>query len=90
MEPPAEPDIGDYARIVWRRKITVLIAMVAVVTVALGLSYIQTPKYSATAKIVLRLRVTGIFGGNAVPIDAARAVQTEIEAIQSDPVKERV
>ena len=90
VEPPAEPDIGDYARIVWRRKFTVLIAMVAVVTVALGLSFIQTPKYSATAKIVLRLRVTGIFGGNAVPIDAARAVQTEIEAIQSDPVKERV
>jgi succinoglycan biosynthesis transport protein ExoP len=90
VEPPAEPDIGDYARIVWRRKFTVLIAMVVVVTVALVFSYTQTPKYAATAKIVLRLRVTGLFGANAVPIDAARAVQTEIEAIQSDPVKERV
>ena len=91
VEPPAEPDIGDYARIVWRRKFTALLAMAVVVAVALGLSFIQTPKYSATAKIVLRLRVTGsLFGANAVPIDAARAVQTEIEAIQSDPVKERV
>jgi polysaccharide biosynthesis transport protein len=90
VEPPVEPDVGDYARIVWRRKFTVLIAMVVVVTVALVFSYVQTPKYSATAKIVLRLRVTGLFGANAVPIDAARAVQTEIEAIQSDPVKDRV
>jgi polysaccharide biosynthesis transport protein len=91
VESPAEPDIGDYARIVWRRKLIVILSMAVVVAVALGLSYVQTPKYSATAKIVLRLRTTGsIFGANAVPIDAARAVQTEIEAIQSDPVKDRV
>jgi succinoglycan biosynthesis transport protein ExoP len=91
VEPLAEPDIGDYARIVWRRKFLVLAAMGVVVAVALGFSLTQTPKYSATAKIVLRLRTTGsLFGTNAGPIDPARAVQTEIEAIQSDPVKELV
>jgi succinoglycan biosynthesis transport protein ExoP len=90
VESPAEPDIGDYARIVWRRKFVVVLSLVVVVGVAVGVSFLQTPRYSATAKVVLRLRTTTLFGANAVPVDAARAVQTEIEAIQSDPVKGRV
>ena len=90
-EARSEPDLRDYARVVWRRKITVLMSMVVVLAASLLFSFSQTPKYAATAKVLLRARSgASLFGSAAQPVDPARAVQTEIEVIKTDPVRDLV
>jgi capsular exopolysaccharide synthesis family protein len=90
-EARSEPDLRDYARVVWRRKWTVATSMAVVLCVALVFSYSQTPKYAATAKVLLRTRPTAsLFGSAAQPVDPARSVQTEIEVIKTEPVRELV
>jgi uncharacterized protein involved in exopolysaccharide biosynthesis len=90
-EARSEPDLRDYARTVWRRKFTVLLSMCVVLGVSLAFSYAQTPKYAATATVLLRTRTApSLFGISAQPADPARAIQTEIEVIKAQPVRELV
>lgn len=90
-EAPSEPDLRDYARVVWRRRLTVAASVAVVLIVALGISYAQTPRYAATAKVLLKPRSATLFNtDSAQPIDPARAVQTEIEVIKTEPVQDLV
>ena len=90
--PGSEPDLRDYLLVLRRRKVIIALAVAVVVTVALSLSYLQTPLYAATAKLLLRPRATqSVFGSNSGQAgDPARSVQTEIEVIKTEPVQELV
>ena len=46
--------IGDYAAIVWRRRLAVLVAVLGIPVVAVGLSLLQTPEYTASAEALIR------------------------------------
>ena len=46
--------IGDYAAIVWRRRLAVLVAVLGIPVVAVGLSLLQTPQYTASAEALIR------------------------------------
>lgn len=50
MSNDAELELRDYLGVLWRRKKFILLAVLLLVTAALGLSYIQTPVYQATAE----------------------------------------
>jgi len=65
---------------------------VAVLAVALAMSYFQTPRYAATAKLLLKPRSSqSVFNTDAqVYSDPARSVQTEIEVIRTEPVEDLV
>ena len=49
----AELELRDYLGVVWRRKKLIVLAMLLLVTAALGLSYVQTPVYQATTEMTL-------------------------------------
>jgi len=92
-EAGGEPDLRDYLSILRRRKAVVAASIAVVLAVALGLSYLQTPMYAATAKLLLKPRVTqSVFGSDAQAngVDPARSIQTEIEVIRTEPVQDLV
>lgn len=92
QEVAAEPDLRDYLQVLRRRKTVIVLSVVVVLGIALVLSYLQTPRYAATAKLLLKPRSNqSIFGSNAQSSgDPARAVQTEIEVIGTEPVQDLV
>ena len=46
--------VGDYAAIVWRRRLTVLLAAFGIPLVAVALSLLQTPEYTASAHVLIQ------------------------------------
>ena len=93
MPHPSEPpelELRDYLRVLRRRKGTVLLAVLVVIGVALAVAEIQTPVYQAKAEILLQQGAgRTLFNPNTgQPNDPTRAVQTQIQVIQSSPVKE--
>ncbi|MGI8807525.1 MAG: polysaccharide biosynthesis tyrosine autokinase [Acidimicrobiales bacterium] len=88
----AEPDLRSYLQVLRRRKLVIVLSMAAVFGIAVLASYLQTPRYAATAKLLLNPRSTqSIFDNGSQPYgDPARAVQTEIEVVKAEPVQELV
>ncbi len=91
-EPEPELDLRDYVRILNRRKGVIVAAFAVVVGAAMIATFLRTPVYAAKAEMLLQARVSEtIFdqtGGQQR--DADRAVETEIELIESEPVKRLV
>lgn len=76
-----------------RRKGIVGLSVVIVLAVALAVSYLQTERYSATAKLLLKPRTAqSLFNnsGSQSEVLSARSVETEIEVIKTEPVRELV
>lgn len=92
LEAAVEPDLRNYLRVLRRRKAVVALSVAVVLGVSLMLSYLQTPLYAATAKLLLRPRSTqSIFATNSpTNVDPARSVHTEIEVIKTEPVRNLV
>ncbi len=92
QEAAAEPELRDYLQVLRRRKSVVALSVFVVVTVALVVSFLQTPRYAASAKLLLKQRPTqSIFNPESQPyVDPARSVETEIEVIKTEPVQELV
>ena len=88
----AEPDLRDYLQVLRRRKGVIALCVAVVLGVALTVSYSQTPRYAATAKLLLRPRSAGtVFPtGPQSYVNPERSVQTEIEVIKAEPVREAV
>ncbi len=89
----AEPDLRDYLQVLRRRKAVIALSMVVFLGVGLTVSYLQTPRYAATAKLLLRPRSAGtVFapGSAQSNVNAERSVQTEIEVIEAEPVRDLV
>ncbi len=91
MEAP-ELDLRDYLRVLRRRRLVIFMSIVVVVGAALGASFLQTPVYKASADVLLQPRTTeSLFDPQTGQRnDPARAVDTEIQVIDSQPVQKAV
>ncbi len=90
QEAAAEPELRDYLQVLRRRKFVIALSVAVVLGAALAVSYLQTSRYAATAKLLLRPRSsqTVFAPGAAQPnVNTERAVQTEIEVIEAEPVR---
>lgn len=87
-----ERSLRDYLRVLARRKLVVLVAVVATVGAALGLSALQNPVYEAEAQMLVNTRPTEtVFNDGTQSVgDPVRAVATEMKILESQPVAERV
>jgi polysaccharide biosynthesis transport protein len=87
-----ELSLRDYWRIVVRRKWVVVAALVACVGGSLTMSFLQDPVYEAQARMAVRtLPGDSIFGSDYLGYsDPKRAIDTEIQVLQSDLVVQRV
>ena len=85
----SEPELRDYLVILRRRASTIVAVTVAVVAVSLAVSYLQTPRYRATAEVLLQPSDAGdLFNPSQNQrADPARAVHTEIQVLESEPVR---
>lgn len=94
MEAASEdPLILEYLRVVARRKWVILLSVAVVTGVAFGLALAQSPIYQSEARVLLQPRTAeSLFdtGGGLVVSDRNRAVQTEIDIIQSQAVRSLV
>ncbi|MDP9387236.1 MAG: polysaccharide biosynthesis tyrosine autokinase [Actinomycetota bacterium] len=91
-DPSAELELRDYLQVLRRRKGVVVLAVLVVVGAALTASFLQTPVYQAEAELLLQPRSTeSLFDPNSGQRnDPLRAVQTEIQVLKSQPVREAV
>jgi succinoglycan biosynthesis transport protein ExoP len=92
QEAASEPDLRDYLQVLRRRKFVIALSVAAVFGVALATSYLQTPMYAATAKLLLKPRSSqSVFANQAQGyVDPVRSVETEIEVIKTEPVQDIV
>lgn len=91
-EAGAELELRDYLQVLRRRKSVIALSVAVVLGVALLVSYLQTPRYAATAKLLLKQRsADSLFeSNNQTYVDPARSVDTEIEVIKTEPVRDLV
>jgi len=88
---PSEPGLGSYLSAFWRRKWVVALCIVLGVGAALAYVFLSTPKYTATAEVLLEPSpTTNSIGGTASQALNAAEVQTRIQLITSQPVKAAV
>jgi polysaccharide biosynthesis transport protein len=92
QEAATEPDLRDYLQVLRRRKAIIALSLAVVLGVALLVSYLQTPRYAATAKLLLKPRSSqSVFQSESqVYVDPVRSVQTELEVIKTEPVQDLV
>jgi non-specific protein-tyrosine kinase len=84
-------ELRDYLRILRHRRWTVALTVAVVVGANLGLGFIQVPVYAAQSEVVLQTDQLALFDTNTgAPADIASVVDTEIEVIRSEPVKNEV
>jgi capsular exopolysaccharide synthesis family protein len=90
---PVTVHLRDYLRVLWRRKwILVICVVVLESTVAIG-TFLQTPVYRATAKVLIEREVPKVMSFQEVsPIDTTSQdyYQTQYEIIRSRPIIEKV
>ncbi|MGI8683514.1 MAG: polysaccharide biosynthesis tyrosine autokinase [Acidimicrobiales bacterium] len=88
----SDAELRDYLQIVRRRKHIVALVVVVVVAGALIASYLQTPVYQGTAELLLQSRSTQspFDPQSGQRNDPIRAVQTEIQVLKSQPVRDAV
>jgi capsular exopolysaccharide synthesis family protein len=86
-----ELELRDYLRILRRRKRVVAAVVVVVVGATLAFSYLQTPVYRASARVLLQSSASDtLFNQNTgQPLDVNQ-VQTEIQVVASQPVQDKV
>lgn len=89
---PAELELRDYLRVFQRRKSIIALAVLVVLAAALVASFLQTPIYQGTAELLLQQRVNEnpFDPTTGQRLDPTRAVQTEIQVMESRPVREAV
>jgi polysaccharide biosynthesis transport protein len=87
-----EPDLRDYLQVLRRRKFVIALSVAGVLALALTVSFLQTPRYAATAKLHLRQKASqSVFANQPQSyVDPVRAVETEIEVVKTEPVQDLV
>jgi len=85
----SELELRDYLKLIERRKWIIVIAVVAMVGAAYAMSKAQTPVYEGTADFVLRPN-TSAFSGESSGGQEEVSVETVIQEVQSQPVREAV
>lgn len=93
-ETPLDIDMRDFLRILRRRKLVVLYTVVAVVVFALGLSFQQTPVYSAKATVLVPSDVRQAVDQNRQEFSSPdllnRALTNEVAFAQGDRVRSAI
>jgi capsular exopolysaccharide synthesis family protein len=91
-EAASELDLRGYMQVLRRRKSVIALCVAVVLGTALAFSFLQTPRYASTAKLLLSPRAAdSVFDSGSQPnLNPGRAVDTEIEVIKTDPVKDLV
>lgn len=85
-----ELTLRDYASVVVRRRWIVIAAVVLSALVAILLVVMQTPIYSASSEVLVQPRGSdGLFESQIVNLNE-RAIDTEIQVIEGQQVRERV
>ncbi len=82
-------ELRDYLSVVRRRKSTIALAAFAVVGTTLLMSFLQTPVYEGRARLLLQ-GTESLFDTVGVKYFDPTIVQTEIQVMQSEPVRARV
>ncbi|MGH9231080.1 MAG: polysaccharide biosynthesis tyrosine autokinase [Acidimicrobiales bacterium] len=93
QEAADELELRDYLQVLSRRKGVIALSFLVVVGIAVVASYLQTPRYAANAKLLLRPRgAATVFGQPSAQSNAnsERALQTEIEVLEAEPVRDLV
>lgn len=91
--PVAEATLRDHWRVVVRRKLLVVAAVVLAAGASLGVSLSQTAAYVATVDVLVQPRTAGgLFQTPSVSSQALsdRMIQTELKVIAGETVRERV
>ena len=91
MQPDvSEMNLHDYASVVMRRKWIVIMAVIITTGIAVVLSALQTPIYSASSEVLIQPRgEDGLFEDRVVNLND-RAIQTEIQVLRGQAVRARV
>lgn len=84
----AEPDLRSYLRVLRRRKWIVAFTVVVVVGAALAYSFFQSPRYSATAQVLIQPSspASTALAGGSQPQLSPTDVQTELQLVTSAAV----
>src|ERR1700683_4858558 len=87
--PPREPNIGDYWRILLKRKWTVISAIFLVITVAAIASWRWPKSYDSTSRIAISHQIPNILdfkdaNHSGVSGDEELSIDTEVKILQSD------
>jgi succinoglycan biosynthesis transport protein ExoP len=85
VEPTEELGVLDYARILWRRKVTIILVMLIAVSATVGVDSIRHKKYQGTAQLLL-LSQTRAGDGTITPL-APTDILTDIGLVQGATVK---
>lgn len=87
-----EIDLREYVSIALRRKWTIVVTTLGAIAAALAFSFIQTPLYEGEARVLLQPeQAATLFNPQTGQrVDPIRAVQTEIELLESEPVESAV
>jgi capsular exopolysaccharide synthesis family protein len=80
------PDLRDYGRALWRRRVLILVTPVVAVCASLALSTLQPKTYEATAQLTVQSS-SAIGSSQPSTVDPARNVETETAVLNSDIVK---
>lgn len=83
-------DLRKYLAVIQRRRTLVLIVAVGTALVALVASLLQSPVYEAHADILVQPRATESVFSESQGRSSLNAVETEIEVLGSDPVRDGV
>jgi non-specific protein-tyrosine kinase len=85
VDPQDEAGLLDYARVLWRRKLTVLLVIAVAVAATIGVDAIRTKKYNGTAQVLF---VSQAYSSTGVvsPLSATD-IATDIGLVQSASVK---
>lgn len=88
----SEFELRHYLHVLRRRRVTVLAGVVVVVAVVLVVSFLQTPRYEATAQVVFQPNSAGqiLNTQDTESIDPARDIQTQIDVLESSAVRTQV
>jgi non-specific protein-tyrosine kinase len=87
-----ELELRDYLRVLRRHRVIIVLTVGVVVGLALLVSYLQTPVYAGSARMLIQPRpgITPFDVSNGQSANAAQFVATEIEVIKGEPVQEQV
>jgi uncharacterized protein involved in exopolysaccharide biosynthesis len=88
-------DLHEPWRTLWRRKFVIVLTTAVVAAVAFGATMLQAPRYEAATDILFENFETpvteSLFAANpAAGVDPVRALQTEIQLVRSEAVKDSV
>jgi capsular exopolysaccharide synthesis family protein len=84
--------LRDYGRVIIRRRWLISIAVLASVAVSLLMAFLTDPIYEADAQMLVQTQDSGgLFDDDSRPIrDEVRAIDTEIQVLVGDEVRQRV